>query len=348
MLTRRHFYYLLRVALQCPPEGCTAPEFGTLTAEDWRQLLELSRSQTVTGLVYAAISSLPEAGSMPEQVSTRFMMEAEAIARFSKKVDGSASELLQSLSEAGFSPVLMKGPDAARFYPVPELRTGGDIDLMLPRGETRPAAQWFRDRGLNVSFSPDGSFTSTFSGIQIDVHQHYFDLHCKPELLPEIPSAEATLLMLSAHILKHAMGLGVGMRQICDMAMALRGLQGRYDSGRFLTYLSRTGTLRWTSLLCSFINSRLGIGSGLFPDNCSQAEISRLEGIIFGGGNFGHHDASRKRIITGASAARRKADTFARMLRRAPFALKYAPREYFIRILEYSLRITDLFKGNLK
>ena len=341
MLTRLHLYYLLRIALQCPLTDCPEPDFEALRAEDWKQLQKIARSQTVSGLIYAGAAALPAARKMPEEASTSLMMEAEAIARLSKKVGKTAEELLHSLSEAGLHPVPMKGPDASHFYPAPELRTSGDIDLMLPEEEAALAAQWFRERGQSVHPTPDGSFTSTFNGIQTDVHRHYFDLHCKPEFLPEVPSPEANLLMLSAHILKHAMGPGVGLRQICDMAMALRGLQNRYDRERFLTYLRRTGTLRWTRLLFSFIKSRLGIDSGLFRDECSPSELSRLEEIVFSGGNFGHHDRSRKKIMAEASATRRKADTFSRMVRRAPFALKYAPREYL-------LRIVSLAKGNLK
>ena len=62
--------------------------------------------------------------------------------------------------------------------------------------------------------------------------------------------------------------------------------------------------------------------------------------IVLEGGNFGHFAASRRESLSGPAASR-KGDTLKRILRKAPFGLRYAPGKY----LWY---IFTLVKGNLR
>lgn len=89
-------------------------------------------------------------------------------------------------------------------------------------------------------------------------HTSYFDLNLPSDILPPIPSREAEIYMLSLHILKHAMGPGFGLRQECDLAMALH--TPGYDSAVFKRYFRRNGLKAWNNMLCSFITERLLAG----------------------------------------------------------------------------------------
>ena len=176
------------------------------------------------------------------------------------------------------------------------------------------------------------------NGYEVDLHTRYYDLSAEGKDLPAVPSPEGTILMLSAHILKHAMGPGVGLRQICDMAMACRSLTGRIDTVRLRKYFRSSGTTRWNRMLCSLIHIRFGLDTGFFPGE-KPRRFAPLEKIVFAGGNFGHYSQSRKKALF-RSARARKVDTAFRLVRRIPFSLHYAPKEY-------TSYFISLIKGNL-
>ena len=186
--------------------------------------------------------------------------------------------------------------------------------------------------GTVCTEAPDGSRHFQIDGIDIDLHHHYFDLHCKEDRLPPILSPEAELLMLSAHIRKHAIGTGVGLRQICDMAMAVAA--SPMPPATMERIYRRSDTWPWNQLLYAFLEDAFHLSSP-FP----QTNPKPLRDILLTGGNFGHFAASRDRELQRVPL-RRKAGTAFRLLRNLPFSLRYAPREIL------SL-LTELTAGNL-
>ena len=184
--------------------------------------------------------------------------------------------------------------------------------------------------------APDGSEHFTYEGFDVDVHGQYFDLHGKGEL-PPIPSPEATLLMLSAHTLKHAVGAGIGLRQLCDLAAAYLALDGQYRAEDLRRYFKANKLVRWNKLVNSFLQKELGVPDHLYGSTSESSHL--LLKMLRDGGNFGHYAASRSKALE-QSALRRKADTAWRFFRRLPFSLRYAPGEAFSTIF-------TLIRGNL-
>lgn len=323
---------LIRSALENRP--LDGPDFHSLCQWDgttWEHLLEQAQEQTVIGLVYHAVSLLPPETPVPEDIVFKLVAEGESIADNSRSLETKARALIRKLSSAGLHPHLLKGPETARFYPCPLLRGYGDIDLYLPKEETSTALATLQSEGFPVWKDPDRSFHFDFLGTDVDVHPRFYDLHGPSERLPDPSSAEGTLLMLSAHVLKHAMGTGIGLRQLCDVAAAFRALEGQYDPETYLRSCRLAGILRWTRLLHRFLAEYLGVPDRLFPDN-HTSPVPLLK-MVTEGGNFGHHARGRQEALE-RSPLRRKADTALRFLRHLPFSLLYAPGEVLPRIWE--------------
>jgi len=339
-LTRQQEYFcsLLRNALFDSP----LPEPFALTTAEWNAVFAMAGEQRVLGLLARAVSRLDAGVEVPESVVLRLLMASAGIRRKSLKVRTLSESLLGELQTAGFHPVLMKGPAVAAFYPEPDLRASGDIDLYLPEEEFEDAVDYVRVAGSGLEQPSDGSALCMRDGVIIDLHPKFFDLHIREELLPAVPSAEATLLMLSSHILKHCMGPGIGVRQLCDMAMAYRKLP--FDRQRLLDVYEKTGTLRWNRLLCAFLRDVLETDPGLFPGDETSSET--LLRIVMEGGDFGHYSASRARAEqTGVRA--RKLDTALRFVRRIPFSLGYSPREFFYYVRELTAGNLDTRSGRV-
>jgi len=153
-------------------------------------------------------------------------------------------------------------------------------------------------------------------------------------ILPPVGTPEAELLMLSAHILKHACGVGVGLRQIIDFALAYKAYPGDYQQLHKL--FGRCGLSRWDALLVSFVKDYIDPTAEV-PKKTDSAELFR---IVERGGNFGHFRDSRLKTVRQQPEFRRKLDTFRRILSNLHFSMRYAPREVFP-------FIAGLFRENL-
>lgn len=325
----RAFFALLRSGFY---ERALTPEelplIASLSTSDWMNLTRLARQQAVPGLIYRAFTLLPRDIQVPGDAVLSLMARSEEIAHRNRVKAGVTERLIARFSEQGFTPLVMKGATVAAYYARPELRESGDIDFYFPEEQLKAAAECL----TAPTVTPDG-ITSKEEGVDIDLHDRYFDLHCRASVLPEPGTPEATLLMLSAHILKHAIGTGVGVRQCCDMVAAYRALKDKIDPAALRKLFKQTGTLRWNQLLFSFLSDWLGL------EEKARVSSAPLLQIILEGGNFGHYAATRQAAL-GASNRQRKRDTFRRFLHRLPFSLHYAPRETFARIF-------SLLRGNL-
>ena len=155
-----------------------------------------------------------------------------------------------------------------------------------------------------------------------------------------VPSPLPNLLSLNAHLLKHIMGHGVGLRQFCDMARAYHALRGSYSPGELEAVYRRTGLLRWSAQLHTFLTEHLGLPRDVLPYAGTDARTSpRLLHIVLEGGNFGQYGKTRAK----ASRAgwERKLHTFLSFWRHRDFSGAYARGEAFwtsIKLITGNLR----------
>lgn len=335
------FFALLRSGLwERPLTYSELAAAATLGEAEWAALVEIARRQTVSGLFYRAFTHLPADFRIPGDFVLNLMAIAEGLARENQAKSAVTDRIFAECAAAGLHPVVMKGQSVAVYYAHPELRYSGDIDLYFPP-EEYPRALTLLGGG---EAAPDGTRHIRRGGIDIDIHDRYFDLHCSDSKLPAVGTPEATILLLSSHILKHAIGPGVGLRQCCDLAVAWQALAPSINPKEMLEIFRQTGTLRWNRLLFSFLADYLGLSETLFADERVPSE--HLLRIILEGGNFGHFAAARTAALqagaTGERAAtrHRKCNTLSRFIKRLPFSLRFAPRETFA-------TMWTLVRGNL-
>ena len=332
------FFRLLRIAL-IPGVSAEADLslIASLDEDGWRRIAACAKEQSITGMLGYSFESLPENTRIPDDVLYYLLSEQEITARAGRKKLAVSKAVKEYFEVKGLHPLIMKGPTTAAFYPEPLMRSYGDIDLYFPGDEFKDARSLASDK-TEIEDAGDGSFHFKWEDVDVDVHSRYFDLHRPDKDLPAVPSPEATVLMLSAHAMKHACGAGIGIRQICDVAMACKALEDKLDAKRLDEALWKAGMAKWQTLLSSFIINRLGIKTPL-PEGKTIPDTHLLK-VVEEGGNFGHHAAGRSKAY-GKSEAGRKLDTVKRFLKRLPFSLKYAPGE--------TLRtVASLTVGNFK
>ena len=261
-----------------PPQWPRVPD-----PEEWRILFRMSKAHAVQGIMFDVIKDLPAAAGVPRQLAAEWMIEADGIER------DYAAKYVMTLSqkdfwkENGIEAVLLKGVGVARFYPVPEHRVMGDIDWWMPgRANWRKALDLVRagDYGVNVKRDSDGDCNYTYGGITVEHHRHGM----------RAEGAVGTLVMLNEHILHHVMTSGIGMRHLCDMALAYRYYCGSYDTEQYLSCLKKYGLSKWNGLLNATLKRTLAVPDDMLPGGAGSvkaADADRLVGLIMEDGDFG-------------------------------------------------------------
>lgn len=322
-----------------------------LSGESWERVFRMAVRQTVAGIVFQGVSCLPDRLLPPERLLLRWVAEADVIERNNRATDRALSELSSLFGRCGLMPVLQKGQGIARLYRHPQQRACGDIDLYFPQPQERErAVGLLREQGIRVTRSGEGSWCCVWSGIEVELHASLFDVSnpfarryllrlereqgFEPFLLSQqadaglhVPSPLLNLLLLSAHAMKHAFGMGIGLRQLCDMACACRRLRAAVEAEKLRAACEQAGIWKWSLLLYAFSAEHLGLPAGCLPCEEPLPSPRPLLDIVLKGGNFGLHRAGSDR--SRQTAWGRKLQTLAAIAGNARFSCKYAPREAF-------------------
>ena len=334
-----------------------------LTEAEWKQVYLLSRQQTVTGIVFQGVQSLPEELLPSELLLVRWMAETDAIERKNRRMNQVLTSLVKMFTTLGVCPVLQKGQGVALFYEKPLWRECGDIDFYFgSEQEFEKVRHFVRRCKLREEKMADRSISYAWKGVEIEHHTRLLDLHnpflrhyagqlahrygYSHILLEEngeteitVPSPVLNLLLQSLHILKHALGWGIGLRQLCDMARTCYMLHQEFDAAEMKKISLRLGLGRWHRLLHACLVNHLGLPMECLPYPDRASDASPLLDIIWRGGNFGQYDAGNRRQAV--SLWKRKWQTASAFRRNMGFAFRYAPKESF-------WMVSSLLKGQFK
>lgn len=325
-----------------------------LSDAEWLNVYQMAVSQTVAGIVWCGMQYLPD-GLLPgDALMVQWVAKVDRIERNNMLLNGVLCQLLQRMAEAGLHPVVLKGQGIASLYTHPLMRECGDIDLYFQsEDEERKAAGLMTQAGCLLQRHSDGSNCYVWQGVQIEHHTRLFDIY-NPFLrgwlsslagehgflsqslgggssqststLLSVPSPVPNLLMLNAHLLKHIMGNGVGLRQFCDMAIAYHILCGSYSPEKLETAYRRAGLQKWSRQLHAFLTGYLGLSLSDLPFADAGAQTSpELLRIVLEGGNFGRHAGAGTKAPQ--TKWERKLLTARSFWKRRRFSAAYAPKE---------------------
>lgn len=318
-----------------------------LSAESWEQVWVLARMQTIAGIVYSGICLLPEVYFPPQDLLVRWVAEVDAIERKNKQLDDVAADLDYCFGCWQIHAVLQKGQGVARYYEKPLWRQCGDIDLFFPsKIEEKIACRCMVQEGCSLHKAADGSVCYKWQDVLIEHHPHLVDIQnpFKREYLRRLiemkgyvrashkrillPVPVLEVLLLNAHILKHALGLGVGLRQFCDLARAYYVTHAAIDAQELQEVYRRAGIEKWSKLLHAFLMQYIGLPAGCLPyPDKEPVPVDDLAQMVFEGGNFGQYKEGRQQAMR--SGWKRKWHTFAAFCSNYRFACRYAPAEGF-------------------
>jgi hypothetical protein len=224
-------------------------------------------------------------------------------------------ELLELLYSNGFHPLILKGWAAAQYYPSPDKRTFGDIDILFSEEEFYSAVDLLvangfahRDKEARV----DHHLPLVKDGIVIEPHiavgglpekenareylkQLFYDGLKKPAVksllgyeMPFFPDLQNGLVLL-LHIRGHLKG-GLGLRQIADwMVFVKLHLDDNAYKTEWEEILDKAGLDKLAKVSTALCIKYLGLeGNYTWCNDADDKTVDRMMTFIFEQGNFGH------------------------------------------------------------
>lgn len=254
-----------------------------LTPEEWKLLIDTAERHKVLSLLYDVLEEQKNLGA-PER--ERLEKRSRQTVKQSYRLLFLSRFVLDILKENGLDAVLLKGVATAGFYPVPELRKSGDVDLLVNGAkEAVRAAEILEKYGFQrtekqnahhhiVCDSPDGISVEIHSMLAEPFDNDAVNRYLE-QLLPEyfihrstetimgveflLPDAPYHAFYLLLHMLQHFLRSGFGMKLLCDWVVFWEKENTSSDKEVFLRLVSESGTGGFAWMITTVCVQELGL-----------------------------------------------------------------------------------------
>ena len=297
---------LMRMAVGCEPyEPMTLPE------REWKVVYMQACQQTLTGVIYCVVNRMSRDVSIPKPLLMEWTLKAEAIRGFNAKMNAEAARLTRWFGERGRKTAILKGQANARLYPHPDERQPGDIDIWVEGGRDS-VVKLLGDEGVldtkdTVSYH-HAHLKKNASGISVEVHFRPSSGNYNPitnrrlqrflekeillsESCPEgfdVPTCRFALIMQMAHIQRHFLSGGIGLRHIVDYYMLMK-ISSEEDRRFVASQLSRFGLRKTAGAVMWMMSELFSMESDWMICPKDERRGRWMLDEVMDGGNFGRH-----------------------------------------------------------
>lgn len=283
---------------------------------DWSCVYRLAKEQCVVGIIADSFHLLDErqCNGLDKLQWLGYVIQLE---RKNAELNRLVGKLFKQFNTMELSPVLMKGQAFAKNYPNPLHRQCGDIDVCFKKKyDCVKALSWAETVDKTAAKSSENKrerkhFTFSVENNIIELHyfmclfenvclQHRLQeiigwefAHCNPfyveidgKLIETVPPTLSVLHQI-IHITRHLLEAGIGLRQICDLALYLNKYHEDIDADRINGYLEELQLMSIAKALGYIMVEHLGVQENKVFWNGDKQYADFIIGEIFEGGNFG-------------------------------------------------------------
>ena len=195
--------------------------------------------------------------------------------------------------------VILKGTSAAQYYPHPEYRTLGDIDIMTSREDFDQAYKELVDNGYVVTKELEREIGFLKEGVMVELHRYFASLNdpqkakYMDDLIIENINPSHILpdtingLVLIEHINQH-LERGLGLRQIIDWMMFVDKCLPNDKWQLFRDHAEKIGMENLAVVITRMCEIYLGLPPRQWCSNANEKLCEQLMGYIMACGNFGN------------------------------------------------------------
>lgn len=274
------------------------------TDEDWKGALAIAQCQAIVGVLLSAIEALEV--QPPKTLLLQWIGLAQMVEQECARMAEAGAEAVRYFREHGFACQILKGSAVGRYYPQPNRRTSGDIDIWLDGGRKKiyDFARAFDKDGKIYGVNYHHIHFHLIEDIHIEVHiwpsflssplrnwrlHKFCNLH-RPTMECDKPSLAFDRVFILLHCYRHICGHGVGLRQIMDYYYLLR--QGFTEEERkdAVYWIKQLGMARFARGLMWVLREYFGLEEPYLLMEPDEKEGRFIMREVLLTGNMGHID----------------------------------------------------------
>lgn len=273
---------------------------------DWDDVVYLAAINSVLGIISFMISRyhLQEDPEVLDACKSYY----ERSYRLYARMYGKAESLMGKLREEQIDHVLFKGSVLRELYPVPEFRSFGDIDILIPKEQRNKSRELLKRLG----YAESGAWEPVFT---YKKGREYYELHT--ELLEtDIPGKpgcrtffrtpwehavrqkdhtyrfdpEYHFLYLLTHLAKHMSSSGAGIRMYMDLAVFVKHEGKDLNWEQIRKDLARMDLLTFACTAMTAVRWWFREDCPLTDDSIPEDYLEEFTECILIGGTFGRED----------------------------------------------------------
>lgn len=285
-------FNLLKSALDTQP-----PYLGTkpIGADVWWKLFRMMQRNRIAALASEAINLLPDDQRPSRDVLIPWLSEREQAVIHHRHQEEATHEITALMQSHSIETLVLKGIHVSEYYPKPELREFGDIDLYFY--DRHAEADRIASIELGVTVKNDSHHHTRYNYHSVTVESHYdfVNVHYPrsnrryEKLLKELVGEKQVLsntqyqlptfevLFLLRHMACHFAAGRITLRDLCDWTLTCKALQSKVDWGIVMQTVTDFGMEPFARALCHIAENRFGIAVPLnFATGPDAAEESRM------------------------------------------------------------------------
>ena len=279
------YFSLLKIGLGTESPGEILPE---LTKLQWGEIYSLAVRQGTGALVWDALRQLHATEYLPLSLRVQWAYNVEQIEARYRKQEKVLIGLSEFYASHSISLMLLKGYGLSLFYPCPEHRECGDIDIWLFGRQGEADELLCRERGIRIDEDKHHHTVFLIDGVMVENHYDFLNVYAHAsnreieQLLrtyAEIPSETIRLknteihlpspcfnaLFLLRHAAAHFAAEEIGMRHVADWAMFVRRYHDKIDWVELYAMARRMNMQRFLNCINIISIDNLGVDAKLFP-----------------------------------------------------------------------------------
>lgn len=306
------FFTLLRSAI-----WNTVPKLPrTPSKKEWEEIAELSKEQTVIGIMMDAIAKLPEEQRPEIKLRMQWIIQQKRIEDMNARMNSVLKSIFCDLKEKGIKAFLLKGQGVAQNYIQPQHRQCGDIDIYIPGEYINEAISYFESIGCKIeNNSASYQIETVYKNTVIELHKKSAAYYTRKlqkkydetsaaiinkekasvnidgidiEVLPYMADA----FQLLSHMKRHIYSSGIALRQICDWVYFVYNHQNKLKKECFIKNIKALQLYETYKSVMAIAIDYLGLPKEFAMCSITDKDkhlAKKVLNLIMTYGNFGHY-----------------------------------------------------------
>lgn len=309
--TEKQYFALLQMAIWNQPRAIDG-------AIDWQAVMRLAEHHATVTLLSDLASKMPVDQQPDAEMLGWMKNQMRSNLFFHMRLKQILLQAVSMLRDRGIEPVLLKGFSLAQYYPNPNLRQFGDIDLFVGLEKFHEACAMLRSMpgsyNWGVILDSGRHFNIEFGDYSLEIHRVSSEIEEEEENAKymeierqglfvnsrevdlegarlRIPSIEFTVFFTFYHAWHHFLTTGVGWRQLCDLALVLHTYHDQINATQLQHDLESLNLMQPWQAFGYLIVHQLGLPEVEMPfyNVRMRRKASKLYDHIMEEGNFGRN-----------------------------------------------------------